>query len=238
MFPSRLLLALLALPALLAIGVVFDRALLKPVLVLDGALFIARTPSGHADAQRSGARRTSSPAAAEPESPELVPRHPRRCARVNEDLFGRHLPDLSVRELPARGGQVTYRVVPKRRGAFELGDHSRPLPVEAPPVTLAGTARPTPRASTGSGDDPNLRALARTNWSIARPRHRCGAARRSSPGCALPRTTTTAASTEGLRAPSNSRREYQLESDQNVFFMLDGRLMTAVSTSCPSSITR
>jgi len=244
MFPSRLLLALLALPALLAIGVVFDRALLKPVLVLDGALLLIALADALWSRRRAVQISRRAPDVFSLGEPNRVTLELRSQAptplrlEVNEDLFpGATSPDLPTSvELPAHGVvEVTYRVVPKRRGAFELGDHFVRYPSKLRLWTrqLRLPARRPVRVYPDLAMIRTFELLARTNREYALVR--ATKLRGGETEFARLRDYTTDDDYRSIDWKASARRqkltarEYQLESDQNVFFMLDsGRLMTAV----------
>lgn len=244
MLPSRLLLGLLCVPALLALGVLLDRSLLLPVLLFDGAVvFLAAVDAlwsrrGLVEISR---RAPDVFSLGEPNRVELEvrsrARHPLRV-RVNQDLFDRATSqDLPLElELPARGTvEASYRVVPHRRGAFELGDHfvRYPSRLRLWIRQLHVRAREPVRVYPDLAMIRTFELLARTNREYALVR----ATKLRGGETEFARLRDYASDDDyraidwkaSARRQKLTAREYQLESDQNVLFMLDsGRLMTAV----------
>ncbi len=244
MLPSRLLVLLLAVPALLSLGVLVDRALLLPLLSLDGLIaFVALVD---AVLSRGAAVEVTRRA------PEVfsLGEHNRvhlelrstdghaRVVHVSDDLFpGATSPDLPLQVTLAPGdvAEASYRVVPERRGGFTLGDHF---------VRYASRLRLWTRQVRISARDPvrvypdlamvrTFALLARTNREYALVR----ATRLRGGESEFARLRDYASDDDyraidwkaSARRQKLTAREYQLESDQNVLFMLDsGRLMTAV----------
>lgn len=244
MLPSRLLLGLLCVPALLALGVLLDRSLLWPVLAFDGLVL------GAAAVDAMWSRRP-------------VVQVTRRCPdvfslgeanrvvlelrsntdeplslKLNDDLFaGSSSPDLplSVELAPHETREVSYRLVPTRRGAFELGDHflrhSSRLRLWTRQVRIR--ARSDVRVYPDLAMIRTFELLARTNREYALVR--ATKLRGGETEFARLRDYTTDDDYRAIDWKASARRqkltarEYQLESDQNVLFMLDsGRLMTAL----------
>ncbi len=244
MFPSRILVLLMLIPLGFAVAVVADRSMLWPMFAADA--FIALVALADAVLARRplvDVRRTSrevfSIGRQNPVTLELRSRSARKLhVEINDDLFEfAAAPELPV-ALELRPGarvQTTYRVVPRRRGTYALGAHTlryrsplglwtRQLHIPAqqpvriyPDVQavrdyelLARQSRDAAtRASRRRGGASEFEALReyqrddeyrRIDWKATARRHKLIA------------------------------RQYQLERDQSVVFMLDaGRLMSAES---------
>lgn len=244
MLPSRLLLGLLTIPALLAIGVVFDRSLLLPVLAFDGALLAVAAVDAIWSRRRVVQITRRSPEVFSLGEANRVTLELRSTTaeplrlHINQDLFDRaSSQDLPLTaELPAQGGlELTYRVVPRRRGAFELGDHfvRHPSKLRLWTRQLRIRARQQVRVYPDLAMIRTFELLARTNREYALVR--ATKLRGGETEFARLRDYTSDDDYRAIDWKASARRqtltarEYQLESDQNVLFMLDsGRLMTAV----------
>jgi uncharacterized protein (DUF58 family) len=243
MIPGRALVWLMVVPLVLGVLTVFDRSLLQPMLGADLAIAVVAAIDAWLVRKPALAIRRETPhvfSLARPNRVRLLVRSTARRklnVRVNEDLFAEassgDLP-LSV-ELPARGSASTqYHVEPRRRGAYELGDHwarySSPLGLWQRQVRIpaSDTVRVYP-------DVHAIRAfelLARQDREYAFVR----ATRLQGGESEFERLREYTKDDEyrsidwkaTARRQKLIARQYQLERNQNLFFMLDaGRLMTA-----------
>ncbi len=244
MLPSRFLLLLLAAPALLALGVLADRALLMPLLALDGlialvALVDAVWSRGVAVEVSRRAPEVFSLGEHNRVHLELRSRDGRaRTVHLNDDLFHHGTsPDLPLEvEVPAHETvEASYRVVPQRRGGFALGDHfvRYPSRLRLWVRQVRIPAREPLRVYPDLAMIRTFELLARTNREYALVR--ATRLRGGESEFARLRDYTFDDDYRAIDWKASARRqkltarEYQLESDQNVLFMLDsGRLMTAV----------
>jgi uncharacterized protein (DUF58 family) len=244
MLPSRLLLGLLCVPVLLTLGVLFDRSLLLPVLLFDAAvLLLAGVDALWSRRARVHVTRRAPDvfSLGEPNRVQLSLRsdasEPLRV-QVNQDLFDfSSSPDLPLElELPPRGSaEASFRVLPRRRGAFRLGSHF----VRYPSRLRLWTRQLRIDASDPVRVYPDL-AMIRTFELLARSNReyalvRATKLRGGETEFSRLRDYTSDDDYRSIDWKASARRqtltarEYQLESDQNVLFMLDaGRLMTAV----------
>jgi uncharacterized protein (DUF58 family) len=243
MIPSRSLVLLAIVPLALAVATLADRTLLLPMLAADLGIallaafdaLLARRPlvtvKRHAPAVFSIGR------------PNLVTLEVRSSASrrlavsVADDLFDTaECDDLPVRlDLPARGFATThYRVRPTRRGAHALGDHHvrylSPLSLwirqvdlpESSPVKVypdVQAVRAYELMAQKDKDPAALRSSRRRGGESEFERLR--EYRRGDEFRSIDWKATA-------RRQKLISREYQLESNQNLMFLLDaGRLMTA-----------
>ena len=245
MIPGRALVLLAVAPVVLALLLLVDETLLLPMLATDGAIALvalidaalARRPLVRVE---RSARDVFSIGQPNPVTLVLRSLASRRLAvEVKDDLFdGAEAEGLPASaELAPRGrAEVRYHVRPSRRGSFELGDHwvryRSPLGLWVRQLRIA--ARSPVRVY------PDVRAvrtyelLARENreQSLFRTTRRRGGEseferlreyRREDEYRAIDWKATA-------RKRQVIAREYQLESDQSIVFVLDaGRLMTAES---------
>jgi uncharacterized protein (DUF58 family) len=243
MIPSRALVLLAILPLCLAVATLADRTLLFPMLATD--LGIALIAALDALLARRGLVTVKREAAgvfsigrANPVTLEIRSSARRRLAvALHDDLFetaeAEGLP-LTV-DLPARGrATARYHVRPSRRGAHSLGDHHvrypsplglwirqldipAELPVKVYPDVQA--VRTYELLARQDREPSGLRASRRRGGESEFERlreYRTGDEFRSIDWKAT------------ARQKKLISREYQLESNQSILFMLDaGRLMTA-----------
>ncbi len=245
MIPSRALVLLAILPLALAAATLADRTLLLPMLAADlGIALVAALDALLARRPLCTVKRHT-PAVLSIGRPNLVTLEVRSTARrrlqvsVTDDLFDTaECDDLPAQlDLPARGSATArYHVRPTRRGAHALGDHHvrylSPLGLWIRQTTIP--------ASTKVKVYPDVQAV--RAYDLMAQKDRDPAALRSS------RRRGGESEFERLREyrrgdefrsidwKATARRhklisrEYQLESNQNLMFLLDaGRLMTAQS---------
>lgn len=244
MLPSRLLLGLLFVPMVLALAVLFDRSLLLPVLLFDGAVVALAVVDALWSRPRLVHVTRRAPdvfSLGEPNRVHLSLRsHAGESLRVqvNQDLFASSSsPDLPLElDMPPQGSvEASYRVVPRRRGAFRLGNHF----VRYPSRLRLWTRQIQIEADSPVRVYPDLamirtfELLARTNREYALVR--ATKLRGGETEFSRLRDYTSDDDYRAIDWKASARRqtltarEYQLESDQNILFMLDaGRLMTAV----------
>lgn len=243
MIPSGRFVLLLIVPVVLGLATIGDRSLLVPMLAADaGILAVAVVDALFARRPLVSVVRES----AEVFSigrPNSVTLHLRSSARrslsvaVRDDLFpGASTDDfpLEVKLRPRSRATLTYSVEPRRRGAYALGAHtvrySSPLGFWRRQVRI--------EASTPVKVYPDLQQI-RTYELLARQDREYAlvrAVRLKGGESEFERLRDYTRDDEfrsidwkaTARRDRLIAREYQLESNQNVFFMLDaGRLMTA-----------
>jgi uncharacterized protein (DUF58 family) len=247
MLPSRALVLLSLVPALLALGMMFDESILWPMLAADAAIaavagldaLLARRPLVAVSRDAPDVLSIGRPNLV---TLELRSRTWRKLdVQVTDDLFeGAESADLPARvALPSRGrAEARYHVRPSRRGAHALGRHhvryASPLGLWIRQVDV--------EASTPVKVYPDVQAV-RTYELLARQDRETSMFRAS-------KLRGGESEFERLREyrredefrsidwKATARRqkliarEYQLESNQNILFLLDaGRLMTAESDS-------
>jgi uncharacterized protein (DUF58 family) len=216
--PARRMVLVAIAPVILALVALMDETVVWPMLAIDGGLILVAL----FDALLG--RRTL--IAVERELPEVfslgrlnvVTLELRSLARrrMNVEIVDDAFAEAEVFDLPAKASvpkrgraQVKYRVKPARRGAYELGDHHVRYPT---PLVLARQDREyalvrAARLRGGESEFERLRDYLKDDefrsidWKATARRQKLIA------------------------------REYQLERNQNIVFMLDcGRLMTAETT--------
>lgn len=245
MIPGRPLVLLLIAPLALAIMYVVDRTLLLPMLAADAGIALVAIADFVLALPRKVEVRRDLHEVLSLGRHNAVKLTLRNRARrrlkvlVTDDLFE----DASSEELPIQldlpaGGRqsVTYHVVPRRRGAYQIGDHhvryASPLGLWIRQLNL--------EASDGVRVYPDLLAV-RTYELMARQNRELELVRAT-------RLKGGESEFERLREYTRDdefravdwkatarrqqliAREYQLESNQNIVLMLDaGRVMTAVT---------
>jgi len=237
--PSRILVLLMLVPLGLAMATLADRSLLWPMLAADAFIvLLARRPLVEV---RRTSREVFSIGRSNQVSLELRSRARRRLrVQVTDDLFEHATtPDLPITlELrPGARAETSYRVVPRRRGTYALGDHTIRY---RSPLGL-WTRQLTQPAHQPVRIFPDVQAV--RDYELLARHSRDAAARAT-------RRRGGASEFEALREyqrddeyrkidwKATARRHkviartYQLERDQSIVFMLDaGRLMTAESDS-------
>lgn len=244
MIPSRALVLLMLVPLGLAVAALADRGLLWPMLAADALIallaladaLLARRPLVEI---RRLTRDVLSIGRANPVTLELRSRARRPLTvEVTDDLFDHATaPELPLRVtlLPGARTQATYRLTPRRRGAYTLGDHTirHRSPLGLWTRQLAKPASDQVRVF------PDVQAV--RDYDLLARQDRDAASRAS-------RRRGGASEFEALRDYQRDdefrkidwkatarrhkliTRQYQLERDQSIVFMLDaGRLMTAES---------
>lgn len=243
MIPSRALVLLALFPLGLAVAVLVDRSLIVPMLACDLgiALFagldalLARRPLVTVKRIAPSVLSIGKP---NPITLELRSLSRRKLAvQVTDDLWDTaDSADLPLRvDLPARGREtVRYRVVPSKRGAHHFGDHHvrhlSPLGLWIRQVTIPAESKVKVYPDVQAVRAYELMARQDRDPSALRASRKRGGEseferlreyRRGDEFRSIDWKAT------GRRQKLISR-EYQLESNQNVLFLLDaGRLMTA-----------
>ncbi len=243
MIPSRALVLLALGPLGLSIATVFDRSLVWPMILTDvGIVLIALVDLALAARPLVGVQRDA-PAVFSVGRPNVVTLRVRSTARralavqLRDDLFDyAQSPDLPARITlgPKASGTVRYHVRPTRRGAYELGDHyARYLS----PIGLWIRQVRCPARSPVK-IYPDVQAVRTYELLARRDREMEGfrTSRRRGGESEFERLREYRREDEyrsidwkaTARRQKLIAREYQLESNQTVLFLLDaGRLMTA-----------
>lgn len=243
MIPARSFVLLAAAPLLLAVLTLFDESLLWPMIAADlGIVLIAGCDALLAwrplVTVRRSARNVFSIGRSNPVTVTLRSRSRRRLAvQLRDDLFegaeGEGLPVEVV--LPARGRiAARYQVRPGRRGAYELGNHY----VRYPSPLGLWIRQLCLRAADAIKVFPDVQAVRTYELLAKRDREHAvlGTARRRGGEIEFERLREYRPEDEyraiDWKATARRReiiaREYQLETNQNLMFVLDGgRLMTA-----------
>jgi uncharacterized protein (DUF58 family) len=241
--PSRLLVLLAVGPLGLAIATLVDRSLIDTMLLVDaGIVLLALVDALLARKPVVGVTRRA-PRVFSVGKPNVVQLELKSSARrrlsvqISDDLFEHATADGLPGEvdITARGrAQVKYRVVPARRGAYALGDHfvryGSPLGLWIRQVRIA--ARSPVKVY------PDIQAVRVYDLLAMKDKDVAGvrAARRRGGESEFERLREYRRGDEfrsiDWKATARNKklisREYQLERNQNVLFLLDaGRLMTA-----------
>ncbi len=243
MIPGRPLVLLAIAPVVLALLTLFDETMLWPMLATDlGIMLIAALDAALAWRPLVSVSRTTRPVFSIGQ-PNLVKLTVRSLARrrlalqLRDDLFdGAEAESLPLQiDLPARGRVAAqYHLRPSRRGAYELGDHTLryPSPLGLWIRQLRLSAVHPVKVF------PDVRAV-RTFELLARQNREQSlfmASRRRGGESEFERLREYRKGDEhravDWKATARRRkliaREYQLESNQSIMFVLDaGRLMTA-----------
>ncbi|HVK64340.1 MAG TPA: DUF58 domain-containing protein [Polyangium sp.] len=243
MVPSRALVLLFAGPLVLSFFTLLDRGLIVPMVLTDAAILLLALLDALLARRRLVSVVRRAPAVLSIGRPNVISLDIRSLARrklhvrVQEELF----PSAESEELPLEAhlpprGHATlkYRVTPSRRGAHALGDHyvrySSPLGlwIRQYPISARSPVKVYPDLEAVRGYE----LLARQDRDPAGVR----ASRRLGGESEFARLREYRREDEyrsiDWRATARRKkliaREYQLESDQNVVFLIDaGRLMTA-----------
>jgi uncharacterized protein (DUF58 family) len=243
MIPSRAFVLFAIGPVLLSIATLVDESLLWPMLGVDGALLLLAAVDAFLARKRLVAIERRAPRVMSLNKPNLVFLDVRSYAgrklRVSivDDLFDDgHADELPLRvDLPARGRTtLKYRVLPTRRGAYELGAHHvrypSPLGLWIRELTIPASSpvRVYPDIQQVRAYELSAKKdLAVSGVRATRKRggesefERLREYRREDEFRAIDWKATA-------RHNKLISREYQMERNQNVLFLLDaGRLMTA-----------
>ncbi len=248
MIPSRLFVLAMIIPLLVGFATLVDPTLLTAMFVLDGMLLLVAGIDAVLALPRSIAIERQVREVFSIGQPNVVTLTIRSRARrrlhvlVRDDVFTpADVPDFPLRaRVPGRRRvRVRYRVIPRRRGAYRLGDHhvrySSPLGLWIRQLRLP--ARHEVRVY------PNIQQV--RNFELLARQNRDGGSRAS-------RRRGGRSEFEALREYQRDdefrsidwkatarrhkliARQYQLERDQSIVFMLDaGRLMTAETSGLP-----
>ena len=244
MIPSRLLVLLLLAPLLVSVAGLAAPELLWPMIALDLGLVVAALLDALLAARplvelRRVSREVLSIGRANPVSLEVRSRARRRLrVQLGDDLFDHaSSPDLPlVLDLaPGQRAAATYRLIPRRRGTFALGDLSAryPSPLGLWIRQVRAPARQELRIYPDVQSVRDYELLARRNQDAAtRAIQRRGgesefeALREYQRDDEYRRIDWKATA----RRHKLIARQYQLERDQSVVFMLDtGRLMSVIA---------
>lgn len=243
MLPSRALVLVAIGPVLLSMATLLDESLLTTTLIVDGVIVLFAALDAALGFRplvsvTRHARNVMSVGKPNSVTLEVKSRARRRLSvEINQDLFddatGEGLPASA--EVAAGGrAQVKYRVTPQRRGAYELGDHfvryTSPLGLWIRQLRLP--ARSPIKVY------PDIQAVRAYELAAMKDRDLAGvrAARRRGGESEFERLREYRRedefrSIDWKATAKHSKiiaREYQLERNQNLLFMIDaGRLMTA-----------
>ena len=243
MVPSRRLVLLFLIPLVVGLAAVFSKELVPAMIVVDAVIVVAAAFDAWLARSRLIAVRREAPdvfslGRKNPVRLSLRSRATRRLdVLVRDDVFvSAETTDLPLRvELDARGITTeTYHVEPKRRGAFELGAHTVRYPS---PLGLWSRQYSIP-AKDQIKVYPDLLRIRQYELLAKRDReYALNKAVRQQGGESefeILREYSTDDEYRSIDWKATARRhdliarQYQLESNQNLVFMLDaGRLMTA-----------
>jgi len=243
MIPSRALVLLFVGPLVLSFLTLLDRSLLGPMLVTDGAIFVLAFLDALLARKPLVTLQRRAPTVLSIGRPNMVTYELRSYARrklqvqLQDDLYSTATSeDLPLEiKLPARGfASAKIRVVPSRRGAHELGDcflrylsplglWIRQLRLTVPTAVKVypdlGAVREYELLARQDRDPAGIRSSRRRGGESEFERLR--EYRREDEYRSVDWKATA-------RRKKLIAREYQLESDQSIVFLLDtGRLMTA-----------
>ena len=241
--PSRAFVLLAIAPLVLALGMLFDRTLLWPMLATDaGIVLVAALDALLAwkplFTVRRHAAQVFSIGRPNPVTLEIRSRTWRALTvLIKDDLFETaECTDFPISlDVPARTQKIVrYHVTPTRRGAFELGDHNlryrSPLGLWIRQIRIADRSEVRVYPDVQAVRQYELLAREDRESSMFRTSKRRGGEseferlreyRRGDEYRSIDWKATA-------RRQKIISREYQLESNQNVMFLLDaGRLMTA-----------
>ena len=243
MIPSRALVLLAVVPLLLALATLADRTLLLPMIATDAGIALVAALDALLARKPLCSVKRHAPAVLSIGRQNLVTLEVRSTARrrlqvaVTDDVFGTAAcNDLPGKlDLPARGhGTVRYHVRPTKRGAHVLGDHhvryASPLGLWIRPVSLPAATPVKVYPDVQAVRSYDLEARKDKDPAAIRTSRRRGGEseferlreyRRGDEFRSIDWKATA-------RRQKLISREYQLESNQNLMFLLDaGRLMTA-----------
>lgn len=243
MIPSRAFVIIALGPVLLSIATLVDETLLRPMLLVDGVVLILAALDAFLARKRLVTVERRAPRVMSINKPNGVVLELRSFAKrklvvwVTNDLFdSAQAEELPLRvELPGRGrASAKYRIVPTRRGAYALGNHtvrySSPLGLWIRELVI-----PAETPIRVYPDIQQVRAYelsAKRDFAVSGVR----ATRKRGGESEFERLREYRRgdefrSIDWKATARNSKlisREYQMERNQNVLFLLDaGRLMTA-----------
>jgi uncharacterized protein (DUF58 family) len=246
LLPSRLLLVLALAPLATALLAMFNPALARAALYLDVGLLALGLVDGSLALRRKVSVQRSAPDVMSLSRRNRVTLRLRSDLRfaltvaVNDDLFeGAEARDLPAKvNLPGRGSaQVEYHVEPSLRGAHVLGDHHLrlPSPLGLWSVQLRIPARQTVRVYPDLKQLQQFDALSKQDRELSMvrvSRHKGGESEFARLRDHVPDDDSKRVDWKATaRRQKITVREYQLESNQNLMFLLDaGRVMTGVDS--------
>jgi len=243
LIPSRLLVLFAVGPLALAVATLVDHDLIGPMLMVDAGIVLVAAIDALLARKAAVSVTRRAPRVFSVGKPNVVHLELKSSARrrlavqVKDDLFENATADGLPGEvsLPKRGrAELKYRVIPARRGAYTLGDHfvryGSPLGLWIRQVRIA--------ASSPVKVYPDIQAVRVYDLLAMKDKDVAGvrAAKKRGGESEFERLREYRRGDEfrsiDWRATArNSKliaREYQLERNQNVLFLLDaGRLMTA-----------
>ncbi len=243
MIPSRAFVIIALGPVLLSIATLVDETLLRPMLLVDGVILVLAVLDAFLARKRLVTVERRAPRVMSINKPNGVVLELRSLAKrklvvwVTNDLFeSAQAEELPLRvEIPGRGrASAKYRIVPTRRGAYSLGNHtvrySSPLGLWIRELVI-----PAETPIRVYPDIQQVRAYelsAKKDFAVSGVR----ATRKRGGESEFERLREYRRgdefrSIDWKATARNSKlisREYQMERNQNVLFLLDaGRLMTA-----------
>ncbi len=243
MIPSRAFVLVALGPVLLSFATLADRSLVWPMLLLDGGIVLLAAFDALLARKKLVTVERRAPHVMSIGKPNTVTLELRSFAarklsvEVAQDLFEAATPDglPATVTIPKKGRAVVrYRVIPGRRGAYHLGDHfvryASPLGLWVRQVRIG--ARSFVKVY------PDIQAVRTFELLAMKDRDMAGvrASRRRGGESEFERLREYRRgdefrSIDWKATARNSKlisREYQLERNQNILFLLDaGRLMTA-----------
>jgi uncharacterized protein (DUF58 family) len=243
MIPSRAFVLVAIGPVILSLASLLDESLLRTTLLVDAVIVLiaaadalmARRPLVQVERRAPRVMSVGKPNTVTLELKSAARR--RLSVQVNDDLFDDAIADglPATAQLSARGrAQVRYRVVPGRRGAYELGAHfvryASPLGLWIRQLKI-GARSPVKIY-------PDIQAVRTYELLAMKDRQMAGirATRKRGGDSEFERLREYRREDEfrSIDWKSTAKhskliaREYQLERNQNVLFLMDtGRLMTA-----------
>lgn len=243
MIPSRAFVLVALGPVLLSFATLADKSLIWPMIGLDAVVVLIAALDAFLGRKRQIVIERRAPrvmSVGKPNTVELdVKSRANRKLRVEiaQDLFPKATADelpLRVKLGPRGGARVRYRIVPNRRGAYELGDHF--VRYHSPLGLWIRQLRIPQRNFVKVY--PDIQAVRAFELMAMKDRDVAGikASRRRGGESEFERLREYRRGDEfrsiDWKATARNNkliaREYQLERNQNVLFLLDaGRLMTA-----------
>ena len=246
LIPSRALVLLSAAPLLASLLALFNLNLTRAALVLDAGLFVLALLDGLLALRRKVSVQRTAPDVMSLSRRNRVTLRVRSETRasfavsVNDDLFeGAEAGDLPVKvALKGRGATlVDYHVEPSLRGAHQLGDHHLRLPSPLGLWTLQRRilAKKAVRVYPDLKQLQQFDALSKQDRELTMVRVRVSRHKGGESEFARLRDHVADDDSRRVDWKATARRqkltvrEYQLESNQNLMFLLDaGRVMTGV----------